>query len=153
MVVLKHEKALGIGIVIALSLALSACGSGAKKAQTTAGTTTKAQTTKTYRATDPASVERCLATAGLSVVVNGNLPIIQRSKAVGVRLSGGGNIMPGSLSAAVFWYASPAKAKSMMESVKAQFKVTALWDEIVVVYDPMPSAGTQAKINACVRGY
>ncbi len=95
-------------------------------------------------------MQKCLTAAGYDVVASGNLPIIQRSKAVGVRLPGGGNIKPGDLSAAVFWYGSGAKAERMQTSVQFNYKAILRVDEIVAVFDPAPSSETQTKFLACI---
>ena len=136
-------------VPVATSLTLSACGGAAKKEQAATKTT---QTTSTATDLSPSGVERCVAAAGLEVVASGDLPMIQRSKAVGVRVPGGGNIMPGNLSAAIFWYGSAAKALKMHESVKFRFKAVLRVDRIVAVFDPAPSGDTQTKILHCITG-
>jgi hypothetical protein len=148
---LGRRKALIIGIVlVATSLALSACGGAAKAKQAGTGTT---QTTSTGPDLSPAGVQKCLAAAGYEVVASGNLPVIQGSKAIGVRLPGGGKVMPGNLSAAVFWYATATKAQSMQKSVQFRFKAELRVDKIAAVFDPAPSGDTQTKFLHCMSGY
>ena len=139
-------------VLVAASLTLSACGGTAKKEQAATKTTQTTQTTSTATDLSPSGVERCVAAAGLEVVASGDLPMIQRSKAVGVRVPGGANIMPGNLSAAIFWYGSAAKALKMHESVKFRFKAVLRVDRIVAVFDPAPSGDTQTKILQCITG-
>ncbi len=67
-----------------------------------------------------------------------------------MRIEGGGNIMPGNLSAAIFWYDSATKATSMQDSVKFDFRAISRVDKIVAVYDPMPSQDVMAKIDDCI---
>jgi hypothetical protein len=149
---LGKRKALIIGIVlVAASLTLSACGGSAKKATTPKTETTQTSQTTSAAADDsPASVESCLVAAGFDVVSSGDLPIVEHSKALGVRLPGGGKIMPGSLSAAIFWYGSSADATSVMRNDATMFGALAQFDKIVVAYDPIPPADAQSKIEACI---
>ena len=135
--------------IAVVALTLSACGGSSAKRQTTSAAETNGQTTSGAKDISPAGVQSCLTAAGLNVIASGNLPIIQRSKAVGVRLPGGGKIKPGNLSAAIFWYGSPAKAERMHESVKFQYTVLRV-DKIVAIFDPAPSADTQTKILSCI---
>lgn len=153
---LGKRKALVIGIVlVATGLILSACGGAAKTKQAATQTTKTTQTTQTTAGADlsVSGVEKCLAAAGYEVVTSGDLPMIQRSKAVGVRLPGGGKVMPGNLSAAVFWYATAAKAESMQKSVQFRFKAILRVDRIAAVFDPAPSGDTQTKFLHCITGY
>ncbi len=138
-------------VLVAASLTLSACGGGAKKSATSKTETTQTvQTTSAAADASPATVRSCLVAAGFDVISSGDLPIVERSKALGVRLPGGGNIMPGSLSAAIFWYESSADATSVMTNDATMFKALAQFDKIVVAYDPAPSADTQSKIETCI---
>ncbi|HEY5478933.1 MAG TPA: hypothetical protein VIJ84_04905 [Gaiellaceae bacterium] len=142
-------------IVVAVALTLAACGSETKKKQSEAATTTSAQTTPaTQMQINPApvTVENCLTEAGLDVVANGDAPMIERSKAVGVRLPGGANIMPGNLSAAIFWYGTDAKASHAKASDVPRFPAVTQVSRLVVVYDPIPPADAQKKIEACIGG-
>ncbi|MGA9761570.1 MAG: hypothetical protein WBQ14_04025 [Gaiellaceae bacterium] len=146
---LGRRKALVSWIVlVAVSLTLSACGGSSAKEQTTPAAATN-KTSSGAKDISPAGVQSCLTAAGLEVVASGDLPIIQRSKAVGVRLPGGGKIKPGNLSAAIFWYGSAAEAERMHESVKFKFTVLRV-DEIVAIFDPVPSADAQTKILGCI---
>jgi hypothetical protein len=136
-------------VLVAASLVLSACGGSSAKKQTTSAAEKNSQTISGAKDISPTGVQSCLTAAGLEVVASGNLPIIQRSKAVGVRLPGGGNVMPGNLSAAIFWYGSAAKAERMHESVKFDYTVLRV-DKIVAIFDPAPSADAQTKILSCI---
>ncbi len=140
-------------VAVVVALAVSACGSAAKKEKAQTPATTQA-TGSTSAAVDttPAGVERCLTQAGLKVDISGDTPIIARSKAVGVRLPGGANIMPGNLSAAIFWFGTGAQATSMWKSSQRTFPAVDQIDKIVVVYNPIPSAEAQKKVEACIGG-
>ena len=142
-----------IWIVLAASLTLSACGGATKTKQVATETASTTQTTAGAPDLSPAGVQKCLTAAGYQVVASGDLPMIERSKAVGVKLPGGGNIMPGKLSAAVFWYGSAAKAESMQKSVQFRFKAVLRVDKIAAVFDPAPSGDTQTKFLHCMTGY
>jgi hypothetical protein len=148
----KHclvRAGLSIGTIFVVCLALSACG-GSSKDKASSQTTSASTSSSAEGATDPASVQRCLTDAGFEVVAGGDLPIVERSKALGVRLPAGGNIMPGSLSAAIFWYGSSADATSVMKNDATMFKALMQFDKIVVAYDPIPPADAQNKIEACI---
>lgn len=142
-----------IAPVIVVALAVAACGSSAKK-QGAATQATTQTTASTSTATDitPAGVERCLTQAGLEVVSSGDTPIIAGSKAVGVRLPNGAKIMPGNLSAAIFWFGTGAQATAMWKGSSRKFSAAIQIDKIVVVYNPMPPAEAQSKIEACIQG-
>lgn len=140
-------------IVAGIVLALSACG-GANDESTEGATiptgTTSTQESSSAGATDPASVQSCIEEGGYEVVASGDLPIIEGSKAVGVRIPSGANIMPGKLSAAIFWYASSAEAEAMHDNVAATFRAISRVDKIVAVYDPMPSGAVMTDIDDCI---
>lgn len=140
-------------VLVAVSLTLSACGGAAKKEQAATQTTQTTQTTSTAPDTSPAGVQKCLTAVGLKVVTSGDLPVIRGSKAaVGLRLPGGGNFMPGHLSAAIFWYGTTAKALSMWKSSVHSFFAMQV-DNLVVVYNPSPSStAVMNKIEACMQG-
>src|ERR1035437_1720194 len=94
---LGKRKALVIGIaLVATGLILSACGGAAKTKQAATQTTKTTQTTQTTAGADlsVSGVEKCLAAAGYEVVTSGDLPMIQRSKAVGVDGVGPGGAPP-----------------------------------------------------------
>jgi hypothetical protein len=152
---LGRRKALVTSIaLVAASLVLSSCGGAAKTKQAATQTTKTTQTTQTTIGPDlsVSGVEKCLAAAGYEVVTSGDLPMIQRSKSVGVRLPGGGKVMPGNLSAAVFWYATAAKAESMQKSVQFRFKAILRANRIAAAFDPAPSGDTQTKFLHCISG-
>lgn len=152
---LAGKRTFTVLIVVAVALTLAACGGEAKEEQSEAATTTSAQTTPTTQMQinpAPVTVESCLTDAGLDVVANGDAPIIERSKAVGVRLPGGVKIMPGNLSAAIFWYGTDAKASHAKASDMHVFPVVTQVSRLVVVYDPIPPAEAQKKIEACIGG-
>jgi hypothetical protein len=137
-----------IALVVGLSLTLAAYGgSASKKADSLVP--------KPTAATDRATVRKCLRSVGLKVVAGGKLPILAGSKALGVKIGGQrGNIMPGHLSAALFWYRSHARAESVMRNNTRRFPNYAMMSgsKILAAYDPAPSIALQGPINLCTEG-
>jgi hypothetical protein len=146
----SHVRAgIGLGALVALCLLLAACGGGSGSKQGATGADTSAASSG---GTDPASVQSCLEAAGFELVTSGNLPIIEGSKALGVRLPGGGNLEPGHLSAALFWYATVAEATKAAKEFVTSFPAISRLDKIVVFYNPAPDPAAQTKIDNCAAG-
>jgi hypothetical protein len=140
-----------IALVVGLSLALAACGGSSSK---NAEPTTYKIDLPPLGATDRVSVQKCLVKFGFEVVTSGDLPVVEGSKALGVRIKGQrGKITPGDLSVAIFWYDSAAKAARIAISNPGRFPTVVSADnrsEIVVAYDPNgPSEHLQNLITAC----
>lgn|GEM_PF-1697166 len=139
-----------VGLFVGLSLALTACGGSSSN---NAEPTTNTIVVPPLGATDRVSVQKCLEKSGFEVVASGDLPMVEGSKALGVRIKGQrGKITPGDLSVAIFWYDSVAKANSMVNSNPGRFPMvtTESRSKIVVAYDPNGlSVDLQNLITAC----
>jgi len=141
------------GLVVGLSLALAACGGSSSK---NAEPTTNKIGVPPLGATDRVSVRKCLEKSGFEVVTSGDLPMVEGSTALGVRIKGQrGKITPGDLSVAIFWYDSAAKATRIANSNPGRFPTVSAdsRSKIVVAYDPNgPSVDLQNLITACTEG-
>jgi len=139
-----------IVLVVGLSLALAACGGSSSK---NAEPTTYKIDLPPLGATDRVSVQKCLVKFGFEVVTSGDLPVVEGSKALGVRIKGQrGKITPGDLSVAIFWYDSVAKAERIAISNPGRFPTVSAdsRSKIVVAYDPNgPSEYLQNLITTC----
>lgn len=151
-----------------LSLLIAACGSDESSPFSTqsspqststtmapATTSTAAETTSTAASEAVRSREdvlTCLQSAGLEVVTGADVPRVSGVDAIGVLSSTGeGNIMPGTLAAAVFVFSSVDEADGAKDSLLF-FAEMHVGDNVVVVFDPPPASAFLESVNVCAFG-
>ncbi len=98
---------------------------------------------------DRAAVEDCLAGAKIDTAAG---PVVSGSRAIGVRLPGGGGIDPGNFSAAIFVEGSEAEAKREVTALSNAFgPQVAQAANLVVLYDADIPADAGSKIARCTH--